>query len=328
MKILFATYPMAFHTPGGGEVQLLAYQKHLPALGVNVELMDPWNPRFLDHDLVHFFSCVGGSIHLCNFVKRLGLPLVISSSLWITEETRHLYPVDEIRGQLSLADRIITNSEMESDTLSQVLGIARDRFASVYNGVDSVFSERPPASLFREHFGLAGEFVLNVGNIEARKNQLVLAQAMRSLPDHKLVLIGHVRDPDYLEQTVAAGLPGQVIYLGPLPHDSELLRSAYQACTTFCLPSTLETPGLAALEAAVQGCSLVITEVGSTREYFGAAARYVVPQDPTSVQQGLSQALQSRARGVPAGLDAAAFLQTYAWSQVTTKLKEIYASVL
>ena len=172
---------MAFHTPGGGEVQLLAYQKHLPALGVNVELMDPWNPRFLDHDLVHFFSCVGGSIHLCNFVKRLGLPLVISSSLWITEETRHLYPVDEIRGQLSLADRIITNSEMESDTLSRVLCIARDRFASVYNGVDAVFAERPPAHLFREHFGLAGEFVLNVGNVEARKNQLVLAQAMRGM---------------------------------------------------------------------------------------------------------------------------------------------------
>ena len=26
MKVLYATYPMAFHTPGGGEVQLLAYQ--------------------------------------------------------------------------------------------------------------------------------------------------------------------------------------------------------------------------------------------------------------------------------------------------------------
>ena len=56
MKVLFATYPMAFHTPGGGEIQLLAYHKHLPAHRVEVTLFDPWNPRFLEHDVVHFFS--------------------------------------------------------------------------------------------------------------------------------------------------------------------------------------------------------------------------------------------------------------------------------
>ncbi|MGS0639618.1 glycosyltransferase, partial [Citrobacter sp. VF227] len=82
MKVLFATYPMAFHTPGGGEVQLLAYRKHLPAHGVDVTLMNTWEPRFLEHDVVHFFSCISGSYHLYHFVKRLGLPLVISASLW------------------------------------------------------------------------------------------------------------------------------------------------------------------------------------------------------------------------------------------------------
>jgi len=327
VKILFATYPMAFHTPGGGEVQLLAYQKHLPPLGVEVALMDLWNPRFLEHDVVHFFSCVGGSIHLCNFVKRLNLPLVISSSLWITEDTRDAYPVDEIRSQLLLADRIITNSEMESEMLADVLDIPRDRFASVYNGVDDIFATRPSESLFRERFGIAGKFVLNVGNIEPRKNQSVLAQAVSNLPDHKLVLIGHVRDADYLNATVAAGKPEQVIYLGPLPHDSELLRSAYQACSSFCLPSTLETPGLAALEAAVQGCPLVITEVGSTREYFGDAATYVCPRDPSSILQGLRQTMSATAPTGRNTLDTQAFMHQYSWTQVTKKLKEIYASV-
>ena len=56
MKVLFATYPMAFHTPGGGEVQLLAYRKHLVERGIDVSLMDLWDPRFLEHDVVHFFS--------------------------------------------------------------------------------------------------------------------------------------------------------------------------------------------------------------------------------------------------------------------------------
>jgi glycosyltransferase involved in cell wall biosynthesis len=321
MNILYATYPMAFHTPGGGEVQLMAYHKHLRAVGVNVSLMDPWNPRLLDHKIVHFFSCVGGSIHFCHFIKNLGLPLVITSSLWITEETRHLYPSDEIRAQLSLADRIVTNSEMESDTLSRVLDLPRDRFYAVYNGVDPLFLERPSPDVFRQTHGINGPFVLNVGNVEPRKNQIRLAQAMREFPDHQLVLIGHVRDEAYLQQTLQAGLPGQVVYLGPMPHDSELLRSAYQACSAFCLPSTLETPGLAALEAAAQGRPLALTEVGSTREYFGDAAAYLSPENPDSIAQAIEQALKQS----PAQQAAlAAIGRQYTWPRVVQKLQALY----
>jgi glycosyltransferase involved in cell wall biosynthesis len=321
MNILYATYPMAFHTPGGGEVQLMAYHKHLRAVGVNVNLMDPWNPRLLEHQIVHFFSCVGGSIHFCHFIKNLGLPLVITSSLWITEETRHLYPSDEIRAQLSLADRIVTNSEMESDTLSRVLDLPRDRFYAVYNGVDPLFLERPSPDVFRQTHGINGPFVLNVGNVEPRKNQIRLAQAMREFPDHQLVLIGHVRDEAYLQQTLQAGLPGQVVYLGPMPHDSELLRSAYQACSAFCLPSTLETPGLAALEAAAQGRPLALTEVGSTREYFGDAAAYLRPESPESIAQAIEQALKQS----PAQQAAlAAIGQQYTWPRVVQNLQALY----
>ena len=53
----------------------------------------------------------------------------------------------------------------------------------------------------------------------------------------------------------------------------------------------------------------------------------MAPSPPSSAPQAQLEQ-QRRPRGVPAGLDAAAFLQTYAWSQVTKKLKEVYASVL
>lgn len=321
MNILYATYPMAFHTPGGGEVQLMAYHKHLRACGINVSLMDPWNPRLPEHKLVHFFSCVGGSIHFCHFVKNLGLPLVITSSLWITDDTRHLYPADEIRAQLHLADRIVTNSDMESDSLSRVLDIPRDRFYAVYNGVDPLFLDRPSPQLFRQAHGIGAPFVLNVGNVEPRKNQLALAHAMHAFPHHKLVLIGHVRDQTYLQRTLQAGLPGQVIYLGPLPHESDVLRSAYQACDAFCLPSTLETPGLAALEAAAQGRPLALTEVGSTREYFGNAAAYLKPNSSESIAQAIGQALQQ----TPEQTAALALLgASYTWPQVVTRLQALY----
>ena len=36
MKILFATYPLAFHTPGSGEIQLLKYKKALEDRGDDI----------------------------------------------------------------------------------------------------------------------------------------------------------------------------------------------------------------------------------------------------------------------------------------------------
>ena len=290
MKVLFATYPMAFHTPGGGEVQLLAYKKHLPAFGIDVSLFDPWNPRFLEHDIVHFFSCVGGSSHLCAFVKQLGLPLVVSSSLWITEQTKDQYPLSEIRAQLSLADRVVANSNMECETLAKVLELPREKFVTVYNGVEEEFFLPADPSLFRDQFGIKGRFVLNVGNIEPRKNQLRLAEAMKVFPDVQLILIGHARSSEYLQQVLQMG-GKQVGYLGPLDHDSPLLRSAYSACEVFALPSTLETPGLAALEAWAQNARLLLTREGCCSEYFGEQPIYVYPLSLESIREGIATAL-------------------------------------
>ncbi|CAH2790513.1 MAG: Glycosyl transferase WbpY [uncultured Paraburkholderia sp.] len=316
VKVLFATYPMAFHTPGGGEIQLLAYRKHLPAHGVEVDLFDPWNSRFLEHDVVHFFSCVGGSVHFCNFVKQLGLPLVVSSSLWVTEDTKHLYPIDEIRHQFSLADRVVANSDIECDTLAQVLELPREKFTTVYNGVEEMFYEPVSAELFREYFDIRGPFLLNIGNIEPRKNQLALVEAMKSMPELPLVLIGHQRDPAYARACLEA-CGSQVKYLGPLPHESELLRSAYAACEAFCLPSILETPGLAALEAYAAGARIAATEVGSTREYFADQVAYLNPQDPASIAQSIREALTLERGGAERE-------RNLCWEAVLSPLKELY----
>ena len=314
IKVYYATYPMAFHTPGGGEIQLLKYKEHLENSEIEVELFNQWNPRFDECDIVHFFSVIGGSVHFCNFVKQLGKKLVISSSLWITEETKHLYPIDEIRHQLSLADKVIANSDIECEQLSQVLDLPRDKFVTVYNGVDKLFFTKISPVLFREKFNIKEKFVLNVGNIEPRKNQLKLVEAMKSFPEMKLVLIGHRRDEVYAEKVFDLG-GERVIYIGSLEHTDELLRSAYAACEVFCLPSTLETPGLAALEATASGCKIAITEVGATKEYFGNQVNYLNPSSIESIVFALNTIHSSK-------------LELQTWEDITISLEKIYMSQL
>ena len=321
MRVLFNTYPWAFDCPGGGEMQLLKYAEYLPQVGVKVVFHDLWHPAFDRVDLVHFFSGMGGSVHFCNYVKRCGLPLVISSSLWVTEETRHLYPLDEIRGQFALADAIIPNSEIEADQLARILDLPRERFHPVPNGVDPLFLQPVPEEVFRRRFGIEGSFILNVGNIEPRKNQRALIEAVAPL-GLPLVLIGHVRDRDYFERAMAEGA-GFTRYLGPLDHHDPALRSAYRACSVFVLPSTLETPGLAALEAAACGAKLVVTAEGSTREYFGEAAVYVDPEAPVAIRTGILAASNAS----PHTLREERAIARYTWGRIAENLKVAYEAV-
>lgn len=318
MRVLFATYPWAFAVPGGGERQIEHYAAQLPALGVEVVLHDPWKPRFDDVDAVHYFSVVGGSVHFCNFVHQRGLALIVSSSLWVPEGRESDYPLAEISDQLRLADVIIPNSAREAQRLAEVMGISGERFAPVLNGVDARFAKPADGSLFRNHFGIDAPFVLNVGNVEARKNQITLARALADtgLP---LVIIGQVREHGYAERLFAEAGP-RLRFLGPLDHADPLLASAYAACSVFALPSMLETPGLAALEAAAAGAPLVVTREGAAPEYFDDDARYVDPHDPADIARGIAAALADGRQPALARL----VRERYFWPTVLAPLPGLY----
>jgi len=289
VRVLFNTYPVAFDCPGGGEIQLLRSRETLENLGHEVALFDPWRPQLREVDLVHYFSVQGGSMNFCDYVKKLGLPLVISPVLWLTAENELYFPLDEIRDLLQLADRILPNSAAEVDQLSDRFHVPRHKFTIVPNGVDADFGRKVDGRLFCQRFGYSRPFVLNVANIEERKNQHQLCRAVKEL-GIDLALVGSVRDRQYLELCLRES-GGHARYLGYIDHADDLLKSAYQACAVFALPSLLETPGLAALEAAAQGAKIVITDVGSPTEYFDEHVSYVDPLDPASIVTALEREL-------------------------------------
>jgi glycosyltransferase involved in cell wall biosynthesis len=320
MKILFNTYPSAFHTPGGGEIQLLQYKKYLekyPAL--DVELFNQWRPNLSTFDRAHYFSCMPGSLPFLVSLKRAGTALVTSPNLWITEGTKEAYPWQEVEAQLLCADRIICNSDMECDELSNVFKISRSKFATVYNGIEECFLTSIDSGIFADKYSIKSKYVLNVANIEPRKNQLNLIKALKGFPNLQLLTVGHVRDYEYLRACLDEG--GENFnYLGPLPHDSDELKSAYAGCEFFALPSTLETPGLAALEAAASGANLLITSEGSTREYFKDFPEYVDPFDVEDMKRGIAKLLETPKSNVL----KKHVNEKFTWDRVITSLVSIY----
>jgi len=207
--------------------------------------------------------------------------------------------------------------------LSNILDINIKNFHTVYNGVSDIFLNAKPNISFKHNFNIKHKFILNVGNIEQRKNQLNLAKIIHQFPGYKLILIGHIREPEYAKEVFNVG-GDNLIYIQHIPH-GDLLISAYQECEVFCLPSTLETPGLSAIEAASLGAKIVVTSSGSTSEYFGKFATYIDPSSVDSLFNGLRHAISVN--------KDTSFLSTkmknnFLWDSVVEELIKAYRKVI
>src|SRR5262249_26969183 len=160
-------------------------------------------------------------------------------------------------------DAILPNSEAEARQLVGLFGADRRRIHVVPNGVDPRLAHASPAS-FRARFG-AEPFVLYAGRVEPRKNVLGLIRAVRPLGT-PIVVLGEA-PPGHESYALACRRAGGdlVRWLARMDHDDPMLASAYAAARVFALPSWFETPGLAALEAALAGAAVVLTPFGCTR---------------------------------------------------------------
>lgn len=323
LSVLFGVYPWAMVCPGGGERQLLAYKSHLEAnYELDVRLFDQWSPSLSGAKIFHFFSVMPGSYQLCEYMKNIGLKLVISPNLWVTKETMYDYPHDQIWPLINLADRIIVNSWQEAYSLAEVYGMPIEKFRVVYNGVENEYFEPVGDSSFVDAFGLEkNSYLLNVANVEPRKNQLKFVKGMLEVDKSlKLVIVGNVRDEDYAREVFEVG-GSNVIHIGPLEYGSNMLKSAFTNSRAFVMPSTLETPSIAALEASASGIPILITNVGSTTEYFENNAIFIDPDDIESIVSGIATLISEEHKCEPLS-------RQFSWSSVVNDLYKHYLELL
>jgi glycogen synthase len=77
--------------------------------------------------------------------------------------------------------------------------------------------------------------------------------------------------------------------------DAERLAALRRRAAVFAAPARYEPFGLAALEAARDRCALVLGDIPSLREVWGAAATYVDPDDPPAIRSALERLLAAPA---------------------------------
>ncbi len=189
---------------------------------------------------------------------------------------------EKVRNMCNMSDHLIFLSKYEEQLLSSI-GIDTSKGTIVKNGVDIPKVDSIDTSLFRKKFGL-GKYILTVGRIESRKNQLILAYALKKI-DITLVFVGHDDTSEY-SKLVKNSAENNVVFIDRIDN-RELLYSAYAGAEVFVLPSWSEGAPLAALEAASMGTPLVVSETSGEDEYFGEFAKYVHPLDIKAIQDSV-----------------------------------------
>ena len=342
MKVCFLAQQSVGMVAGGPLVQLRETARYLPGSGVEVGFFDQWNdfPRE-EYDLVHIFGANFMSYDIAMRLRQFGIPYVVSSIFYTMHSPSYIRFTSRIAdlagkffrgvrtdygftGEVCRSARmVLPNTHAEADIVEKGFGVPGSQIQVVPNGVHERFADADPG-LFTEEYGVKG-FVLNVGHIGSkRKNVLNLIRAMKEV-DAPLVLIGKIQDGPYARQCVEeARRNPRITIIDGLSNNSPLLASAYAACKVFALPSFFETPGIAALEAALAGAAIVITPHGGTRDYFGDEAHYVDPRSPSSIARGIKKGLVQPAQD---GLQER-IAREFIWQRVAEKTAAVYRTAV
>ncbi len=200
-------------------------------------------------------------------------------------------------------------SERTKRDLIELYDVPAEKVVVTPNGVDPAFHPSPSGSEPQD------SYVLAVGAIQVRKNQLAALQAASAvgLP---LVVVGPEKNPALAKELRSRGarLEGHV----PIERLAELYRGA--ACLVQA--SRFEGFGLPVVEAMASGTPVVAVRERALEEVAGDAALFV---DETGLADGIRMALQDRARLSAAGLEHA---RAFSWRATAERTLAVYREIL
>lgn len=328
---------------GGPTYKVLHLKEALQKIGVDVQLFDMWDfdLKLEQGDLVHIFNAGIATYSLAKNLVAYGAKYVVNPIFYSNHDPFLLRSYRTIENLISKfmirsysdyqltrdtclsAQKILPNTKDEGELLVKGLQLPRSKMKVIHNGVEKRFADSDP-ELFIKKYGLK-DFILYVGHLGPnRKNGRNIIKALQKT-DHPAVIIAdilHNEEGNWCRQEIANSKKIKLIEW--LRHDDPLFASAYAACDTFILPTKYETPGRAALEAALAGAKIVITPRGGTKEYFQQMAEYPDPLSVESIKMHIEKSLNK-----PKNDDLKNYISTnFIWEVIGKQTKKMYEEVL
>ena len=201
----------------------------------------------------------------------------------------------KMRHACRVADVVVAISEQTKRDLVELMGIEEEKIRVVYQSCDSIFwigGKEIRSQEVRSKYGLPERYILCVGTLEERKNQMRVIEAMKRLPEEvALVLVGRPRGT--YGQQILQSASDRIRLLSKA--DFADFPALYNGAVASVYMSRFEGFGIPVLESMCCDCPVVTSNVSSMPEAGGDAALYADPNDCETVAAHLRRLLEDEA---------------------------------
>lgn len=226
------------------------------------------------------------------------------------------------------ADRIIAISRQTKNDVEAFFQVPSEKIDVIYQPVAQAFFEQRDCSGFFSGHSIPSEYILAVGTLEPRKNQLgllhALAKAGIELP---VVFVG--KQTGYMGKmrkfAEESGLPNPLIFLSGISDDE--LAGLFRNALVSVYISLFEGFGLPVIESMASGCPVITSSVSCLPETAGNAALLCDPGNIEEIGEKINTVLNDtmlRKEITQKGRERAKLFQPLDYAQ---KLISLYSKI-
>ncbi|MFZ4797744.1 MAG: glycosyltransferase family 4 protein [Bacteroidia bacterium] len=195
------------------------------------------------------------------------------------------------------ADLILAASQQTKTDIETYFEIKEDKTKVLYQDCDDAFAKQYSAiekQKITSKYNLPKQFILSVGTIEKRKNQLTILKALAKLPsDWNLVLIG--KKTDYSKELIDFATKNNLINRLQIFENINFddLPIIYQCSQVFVYISEFEGFGIPILEAMKSEIPVITSNCSSLPEVIGSNGKCISPFDFEAIVSFINIDLQN-----------------------------------
>ncbi|NKI32019.1 glycosyltransferase [Croceivirga thetidis] len=327
MNIAFVLVPSAVisGSSNGIRSQAITWKNNLELRGHTITEINDWgNYSWEKFDVIHIF---GTGMWLYPFVNALrskneniiispiidsvANPFFYKLSTYLGSSKLRLWsPTFTLKKTLPLTKGAFVRSSYEANYLNT----NPEKISTVPLGIGLVPDQ--PIDLVHKK-----PFCLHISSLHhERKNVLRLVQASKKF-NFDLVLAGNAGSEKQFSK-IRKEINGakNIKVLGFISEEKKI--ELYREAKVFALPSLNEGVGIVALDAAVMGCEIVLTNIGGPKEYYEGMAELVDPYNVDSIGGAIVRILEGKTKYQPNLRNFV--MKNYSQEAIAKKLEEKY----